>query len=39
MLAGMVVLTGAGLYLARGPEAAPARVGPALALARQLSGE
>jgi hypothetical protein len=39
MLAGMVVLTGAGAYLARGPEAAPARLGPALALARRSSGE
>ena len=37
MLAGMVVLTGAGLYLARGPETSPARLGPALALARRAS--
>lgn len=37
MLAGMVVLTAAGAYLASGPESAPARLGPALALARRAS--
>jgi hypothetical protein len=37
MLAGMVVLTVAGFYLARGPETSPARLGPALALARRAS--
>jgi len=39
MLAGMVVLTGAGAYLASGPESAPARLGPALALARRTSAQ
>jgi MFS family permease len=37
MLAGMVVLTAAGGYLARGPETSPARLGPALALAKRAS--
>lgn len=37
MLGGMVVLTAAGAYLAHGPEASPARLGPALALARRAS--
>lgn len=37
MLAGMVVLAAAAGYLARGPETAPARLGPALALARRAS--
>jgi MFS family permease len=37
MLAGVVVLAGAGAYLASGPESAPARLGPALALARRAS--
>ena len=37
MLAGMVVLAAAGAYLASGPESSPARVGPALALARRAS--
>jgi hypothetical protein len=37
MLAGMVVLTAAGAYLAHGPETSPARLGPALALARRAS--
>jgi hypothetical protein len=37
MLAGMVVLTAAGAYLARGPDTSPARLGPALALARRAS--
>jgi hypothetical protein len=39
MLAGMVVLTAAGLYLARGPDTSPARLGPALALARRASAQ
>ncbi|HEX8745538.1 MAG TPA: MFS transporter [Thermoleophilaceae bacterium] len=38
MLAGTVLLTVAGALLARGPETAPARVGAAMALARQASG-
>ena len=38
MLAGTAVLTAAGLHLARGPETAPARLEPALALARRSSG-
>ena len=37
MLAGMVLLGAAGVYLARGPETAPARVGAAMALARRAS--
>ena len=37
MLAGMVVLAVAGAYLASGPESSPARLGPALALARRAS--
>jgi MFS family permease len=37
MLGGMVVLTAAGAYLAHGPEASPARLGPALSLARRAS--
>ena len=37
MLAGMVVLTGAGAYLASGPETAPSRVGRAMAMARRAS--
>jgi hypothetical protein len=37
MLGGMVLLTAAGAYLARGPESAPARVGAAIAIARRAS--
>lgn len=37
MLAGMVLLAGAGAYLAAGPDAAPARVGAAVAVARRAS--
>jgi hypothetical protein len=37
MVAGMLVLGAAGVYLARGPETAPARVGRAMAVARRAS--
>jgi hypothetical protein len=37
MVGGMVLLTGAGVHLARGPEMAPARVGAAIAMARRAS--
>jgi hypothetical protein len=37
MLAGMVLLAAAGAYLASGPESSPARLGPALAVARRAS--
>jgi Major Facilitator Superfamily len=37
MLGGMVLLAVAGAYLARGPDAAPSRVGAAVALARRAS--
>jgi hypothetical protein len=37
MLGGMVLLAAAGAYLARGPDAAPSRVGAAVAMARRAS--
>jgi hypothetical protein len=37
MIGGMLLLTAAGAYLARGPETAPSRLGNAIALARRAS--